>query len=50
MIKQADISIIVPCYNAQRYLGVCLESLMAQKSPELELIFIDDGSTDDTAG
>ena len=50
MIKQADISIIVPCYNAQRYLGVCLESLKAQKSPELELIFIDDGSTDDTAG
>jgi len=48
MTKQADISIIVPCYNAQRYLGVCLESLKAQKGPALEMIFIDDGSTDAT--
>ncbi len=48
MSKQADISIIVPCYNAQRYLNVCLESLKAQKGPELEIIFIDDGSTDET--
>ena len=48
MSKQADISIIVPCYNAQRYLNVCLESLKAQKEPQLELIFIDDGSTDET--
>lgn len=48
MTKQADISIIVPCYNAQRYLDVCLESLKAQKGPQLEMIFIDDGSTDET--
>jgi len=48
MSKQADISIIVPCYNAQRYLNVCLESLRAQKGPQLEMIFIDDGSTDET--
>jgi len=43
-----DISVIVPCYNAQRYLNVCLESLKAQKTPEIQMIFIDDGSTDDT--
>ena len=46
--QQADISVIVPCYNAQRYLNVCLESLRAQKSPEIEMIFIDDGSSDAT--
>jgi len=45
---QADISIIVPCYNADRYLNVCLESLRAQKSPVIEMILIDDGSTDAT--
>lgn len=50
MNKQADISIIVPCYNAAKYLDVCLESLKAQKRPELEMIFIDDGSTDETGG
>ena len=43
-----DISVIVPCYNAARYLSVCLESLKAQKKPEIEMIFIDDGSTDST--
>ena len=48
MTTQADISIIVPCYNAKKYLNVCLESLKAQKGPRLELIFIDDGSTDGT--
>lgn len=48
MNRQADISVIVPCYNAQRYLSVCLESLRAQKQPEIEMIFIDDGSTDET--
>lgn len=48
MNMQADISIIVPCYNAQRYLSVCLESLKVQKGPLLEMIFIDDGSTDET--
>ena len=48
MSKQADISVIVPCYNSQRYLNVCLESLKAQKRPEIEMIFIDDGSTDET--
>lgn len=46
--QQADISVIVPCYNAQRYLNVCLESLHAQKDPEIEMILIDDGSTDAT--
>ncbi|MBQ8617871.1 MAG: glycosyltransferase [Clostridia bacterium] len=48
MNRQADISIIVPCYNAAKYLDVCLESLKAQKGPQLEMIFIDDGSADET--
>ncbi|MBQ8091989.1 MAG: glycosyltransferase family 2 protein [Clostridia bacterium] len=43
-----DISIIVPCFNAERYLGTCLESLAAQRTPDIEMIFIDDGSTDGT--
>ncbi len=43
-----EISVIVPCFNAERFLRVCLESLRAQKTPDLEMIFIDDGSTDAT--
>ena len=46
--SQADISVIVPCYNAGRCLSVCLESLKAQREPELQMILIDDGSTDAT--
>ncbi|MBQ7785833.1 MAG: glycosyltransferase family 2 protein [Clostridia bacterium] len=46
--QQPDISVIVPCFNADRYLNVCLESLKAQKAPLIEMIFIDDGSTDAT--
>ena len=48
MISEYDISVIVPCYNATRYLSVCLESLKAQRAPKIEMIFIDDGSTDST--
>ena len=48
MNQRADISVIVPCYNSERYLNVCLESLKAQKSPLIEIILIDDGSKDHT--
>ena len=48
MQKRPEISVIVPCYNAERYLPLCLSSLAAQKKPELEMILIDDGSTDAT--
>ena len=48
MNHMVDISVIVPCFNAERFLRVCLESLKAQKAPEIEMIFIDDGSTDAT--
>ena len=48
MNAKADISVIVPCFNAERYLSTCLESLRVQREPLIEMIFIDDGSTDAT--
>ena len=48
MSESCDISVIVPCYNANRYLNICLESLKAQRVPNIEMIFIDDGSRDGT--
>ncbi len=40
------ISYIVPVYNAEKYLSQCIESILSQKSTDIELILVDDGSTD----
>lgn len=41
-----DISIIVPIYNAEKYLSKCINSLINQTKKEIEIILINDGSTD----
>lgn len=43
-----DISIIVPIYNASKYLDKCLNSLVNQTKKELEFILVNDGSTDNS--
>jgi Glycosyltransferases involved in cell wall biogenesis len=42
------VSIIIPCYNVARWLGAALESAFAQTWPHLEIIVVDDGSTDNS--
>ena len=42
------VSIIVPCYNSEVYLGACLDAILAQTMGDFEAILIDDGSTDGT--
>lgn len=43
------ISVIVPCYNQEKYIKECLDSLVSQTFKDYEVIVIDDGSTDDSA-
>lgn len=47
--EKPDISVIVPVYNAGRYLADCLNSLLAQSYDNIEILCINDGSTDNSA-
>ena len=46
--KNVDISIIMPAYNTEKYIGEAIDSICKQKEPNVELIIINDGSTDNT--
>lgn len=46
-IKESyDISVIVPVYNAEKYLQDCIDSLLNQTKKDVEIILVNDGSTD----
>lgn len=49
MVKRPKVSIILPIYNVEDYLSRCLESLMNQTLLDIEIIGVNDGSTDYSA-
>ncbi|MCM1035928.1 MAG: glycosyltransferase family 2 protein [Bacteroides sp.] len=47
--KKGLVSVVIPCYNVANYVSRQLESILGQDYTDIEVICIDDGSTDDTA-
>lgn len=47
-MNEVLLSIIIPCYNAEKYVGNLINSLLMEKIPEVEIIAINDGSKDHT--
>lgn len=48
MIKP-EISIIITCYNHEKYIGECIDSVLDQTFKNWECIVVNDGSTDNSA-
>ena len=49
MKENMRLSIIIPVYNTEKYIKNCLDSLLRQNVGGIEILCIDDGSTDFTA-
>ena len=45
-MKNIKVSVIVPIYNSEKYIRSCLESLIKQTLKPIEIILVNDGSTD----
>jgi len=46
--QQGKVSMVVPCYNKEKYIGAMLDSVLTQEWDNIELLLVNDGSTDGT--
>lgn len=49
MMAAPKISVVIPCFNAERYIGATLRSVLTQELAAMEVIVVDDGSSDGSA-
>lgn len=50
MANPVKVSVVVPVYNTAPYLEQCLDSIVGQSLADIEIICVDDGSTDESPG
>ena len=48
-MNEIDISVIIPVYNAGKYLSECLDSILNQTKDKIEIVIVNDGSADESA-
>jgi glycosyltransferase involved in cell wall biosynthesis len=48
-LDSLGVSVVIPAYNAGAFLSTTIDSVLAQQWPDLEVVVVDDGSTDETA-
>lgn len=48
-MQHCTLSVIIPVYNTAQYLRKCIDSVLQQRVPDMEILLIDDGSTDDSS-
>ena len=47
-MENIKVSVILPVYNVEKYLKQCLDTIVGQTLKEIEILCVDDGSTDDS--
>lgn len=47
-MSKYKVSVVIPCYNVERFIDNCMECLKRQTLKEFEVICVDDGSSDST--
>ena len=48
-VREPEVSVLIPCYNAGRYIGETLESVFRQTWPNVEIVVVNDGSSDNSS-
>ncbi len=48
-MSEPKVSVVIPVYNVDKHLGECLDSVLRQTLKDIEVVCVDDGSTDDSA-
>lgn len=47
-MNKCTVSVVVPIYNTSKYLRRCLDSIVGQTYKDIEVMLVDDGSTDES--